>query len=202
MRISITKSDAGIASGIEYRSIFHIYQKHEVHKVISPILDPTKERRSGPTVKEQRAKCKEEKERKKSRLSHVEPDEKSFFLYRPYLAFYVPPRVLYVGNHKENARPVALIHAGPFWRWYRLQVGSSISNVLDPRGVVPRKHNGGDKQALKSDDRKLKGYKVRIWRLWGETGKDYVHSVKQIRKIGRGSDPDMLLEPGFTRDSR
>ena len=64
--------------------------------------------------------------------------------------------------------------------------------MIDPRGVVAWKHNGGDKKALKADDRKLKGYKVRTWRLWGETGKEYVRAVKQNRETGKGNDPDVL----------
>jgi hypothetical protein len=52
--------------------------------------------------------------------------------------------------------------------------------VVDPRGVVGWRHHGGDKGALKDDDRKLKGYKTRTRRLWGETGKEYVHDVKKM----------------------
>jgi hypothetical protein len=33
---------------------------------------------------------------------------------------------------------------------------------------------------------------VRTWRLWGETGKKYVHAVKAVRKTGEGLDPDMI----------
>lgn len=80
------------------------------------------------------------------------------------------------------------------WRTYKLQIGPSIATpgLLDPRGVVCWRHNGGDKQALKNDDRKLKGYKVRSWRLWGETGKEYVHDIKAKRKKGKGPDPDIV----------
>ena len=87
-----------------------------------------------------------------------------------------------------------LIHQGCFWREYKLQLGPSIGKpgVLDPRGVVAWKHNGGDKKALRADDRKLKGYRVRTWRLWGETGKEYVKSVKETRETGDGIDPDVL----------
>jgi hypothetical protein len=158
-----------------------------------------KERRSGPTVKQQKAKRKEKKERMDSGLPRIDPDDDAFFLHRPYLAFHVPPRVLYMGNSKRNAKPVVLIHEGCFWREYKLQLGPSISKpgVLDPRGVVAWRHNGGDEKALKADDHKLKGYKVRTWRLWGETGKEYVHTVKANRDAGEGLDPVVLEEPGF-----
>jgi hypothetical protein len=184
---------------IEQRSTFHVYQKHECHKSISPTTDPLKERRSGPTVKQQKAKRKEKKERMDSGLPRIDPDDDAFFLHRPYLAFHVPPRVLYMGNSKHNAKPVVLIHDGCFWREYKLQLGPSISKpgVLDPRGVVAWRHNGGDEKALKADDHKLKGYKVRTWRLWGETGKEYVHTVKANRDAGEGLDPVVLEEPGF-----
>jgi len=117
-------------------------------------------------------------------------------VHRPYLAFHVPPRVLYTGNTKRGTSPAVLIHEGCFWRSYKLQVGPSIAQpgVLDPRGVVSWKHNGGDKKALKADEHKLKGYKVRTWRLWGETGKEYVHEVKRNREAGEGVDPDVPSE--------
>jgi hypothetical protein len=50
---------------------------------------------------------------------------------------------------------------------------------------------------LKGDDHKLEGYKVRTWRLWGETGKNFVHTVKANREADEGFDPDLLEEPGF-----
>lgn len=119
--------------------------------------------------------------------------EDAFFLHSPYLAFHGPPRVLYTGNSKQSA-PAALIHSFAFWRKYKIQLGPAISQpgVIDPRGVVCWRHNGGDSKALKSNDKLLKGYKVRTWRLWGETGKDYVHRVKANRKASVGPDPDVI----------
>jgi hypothetical protein len=180
--------------GIIPRSVYHVYEKHECHKSISPVVDPTKERWSGPSRKEQKAKRLRKQERKDSGLPPVEPDDTAFFMHRPYLAFHAPPRVLYTGNSKYTAKPAVLIHDGCFWTKYKLQLGPSISQpgVIDPRGVVAWRHNGGDKKALKADDHKLKGYKVRGWRLWGETGKAYVHAVKAKRETGKGPDPDVL----------
>jgi hypothetical protein len=88
-----------------------------------------------------------------------------------------------------------LIHEACLWRTYRLQLGPSLAEkgVLDPRGVVSWRHNGGDKKALKTDGAKLKGYKVRTWRLWGETGKAYVRGVKETRLCSdEANDPDVL----------
>lgn len=97
-----------------------------------------------------------------------------------------------MGSSKHTAHPSVLIYDGCFWKEYKLQLLQSAPSVIDPRGVVAWRHNGGDKKALKLDDHKLKGYKVRTWRLWGETGEDYVHSVKATRKTGRGLDPDVI----------
>jgi hypothetical protein len=58
--------------------------------------------------------------------------------------------------------------------------------------VVCWRHHGGDAKAREADGKLLKGYKVRTWRLWCETGKDYVHKVKANRKAGLGPDPDVL----------
>jgi hypothetical protein len=181
---------------IKPRSVFHIYEKHECHKCISLVTDAALERRSGPTIKQQKERRKERKERQDAGLPRVEPDDNAFFLHRPYLAFHVPPRVLYTGSSKRTAQPAVLIHEGCFWKEYKLQLLPRIPGIIDPRGVVGWRHNGGDKKALKLDDHKLKGYKVRTWRLWGETGKDYVHSVKATRQTGDGLDPDVVKESG------
>ncbi|KAF2830640.1 hypothetical protein CC86DRAFT_165152 [Ophiobolus disseminans] len=175
-------------------STFHIYGEKECYKVISPALDPTKERRTGPTLKQLKARRAEQKERKASGLPPTAPNDNAFFLHRPYLAFHIPPHVLYTGNSKHGTTPAVLIHPGCFWKEYKLQLGPSIGlpGVLDPRGVVAWKHNGGEKKALKADAHKLKGYKVRTWRLWGETGKEYVQCVKRSRATGEAMDPDVL----------
>ncbi|KAI4685838.1 uncharacterized protein J4E88_003675 [Alternaria novae-zelandiae] len=186
------EDDLELPPSTEAKSIFHIYEKHKCHKSITPVLDPTLERRSGSTIKEQKATRKEKKERRDAGLPSVEPDDNAFFLHRPYLAFHVPPRVLYTGNSRHTAQLAILIHEGCFWKEYKLQLLSSTAGILDPRGVVPWRHNGGDKKALKGNHHKLKGYKVRTWRVWGETGKEYVRSVKDIRKTGEGQDPDVI----------
>jgi len=186
------EDDLELPPNTDAKSIFHIYEKHQCHKSITPVLDPTLERRSGPTIKEQKATRKEKKERRDAGLPSVKPDDNAFFLHRPYLAFHVPPHVLYTGSSKHTAQPAILIHEGCFWKEYKVQLLPSTPGILDPRGVVPWRHNGGDKKALKGDHHKLKGYKVRTWRLWGETGKGYIHCVRNIRKTGEGRDPDVI----------
>jgi hypothetical protein len=181
-------------------STYHIYHKKERHACISPSINPSKERFWGPCIKEQKEKKRQKKlqaaENKgdfgTTKVSSSQADD-TFFLHSPYLAFHGPPQVLYIGNSKQSS-PVALIHSFAFWRKYKIQLGSAISQpgVLDPRGVVCWRHNGGDSKALKSNDKLLKGYKVRTSRLWGETGKNYVHRVKANRKAGIGPDPDAI----------
>ncbi|KAF2874569.1 hypothetical protein BDV95DRAFT_666400 [Massariosphaeria phaeospora] len=175
-------------------STFHIYHKKEGgDRLISPVIDPSKERRWGPTVAESKAERNHDRALVKEGPAVEEADDDgSFFLHTPYLAFHNPPRVLYAGPSR-HANPAVLIHGSSCWRKWKLQLGPSIAlpGVLDPRGVVSWKHNGGNKQALKSDDRLLQGYKVGTWRLWGETGKTYVHNVNANRKAGTGVDPDV-----------
>lgn len=123
--------------------------------------------------------------------------EQSYFLHTPYLSFHTPPSALYTcptssPSRHRPAKPVALIHSGCFWRTYTIQLGASLAQpgVIDPRGVVSRRH-GGSKEKLKTNERALKGYKVRGWRLWGETGKAYVHRMRSLRASGAVfADPD------------
>ncbi|KAF2116387.1 hypothetical protein BDV96DRAFT_686754 [Lophiotrema nucula] len=199
LRLSTTASDYPLRN--EECSTYHIYHKHEQHRCISATIDPAKERWHGPTPKE----CKEKRQRRKLReeqkkeglttvaTSASEADDGSFYLHTPYLAFHNPPRVLYMGSTK-HCEPAVLIHDSLCWRKWKLQLGPSIAKpgVLDPRGVVSWRHNGGDSKARKEDHTKLKGYKVRTWRLWGETGKDFVHGIKTTRETGVGADPDVL----------
>lgn len=173
------------------RSTYHIYPHKEKHRRISSTVDFKKE---SPLSGAKRRARKQKKALKESSVvaeaQEGDPDD-AFFLQSPYLAFHSPPKVLYIGSDK-HAVPVVLIHGAMFWKKYRLQYGPSIAapGVVDPRGVVSWKHNGGDKATLKADDRKLKGYKVRTWRLWGETGKAYVQDVRASREAGTGEDPD------------
>lgn len=180
-------------------STLHIYPHKDRHTHIKPTKDLSKESSWGKAARKAR---KEHKENGNVlEVSESADGEGAFFLHSPYLAFHDPPKVLYMGADR-NATPIMLIHGGAFWRKYKLQLGSSIGTpgVIDPRGVVCWKHNGGDKHDLKADDKKLKGYKVRTWRLWGETGKAYVHGTKANRKAGIRPDPDVLDDLGYGED--
>jgi hypothetical protein len=199
-RISVTRlpdaQDDDELTNFPLTSTYHIYSVHPCHKLITPTSDPSKDRRGGPTLKEQKEHRKDTLSRKTIGLPPIDPDENAFFLHKPYLAFHMPPYVLYLGNSRHVNTPAVLIYQSCFWRSYRVQLGPALAQpgVLDPRGVIAWKHNGGDKKALDFDARKLKGYKVRTWRLWGETGREYVHGVKKIRQVGKGQDPDVVSE--------
>ncbi|KAF2020659.1 hypothetical protein BU24DRAFT_5671 [Aaosphaeria arxii CBS 175.79] len=201
-QFNATTSFDPLLTSNELRSTYHVYHKRERHAVLTTAVDSTRERWSGPNVKELKA---ERIQRKLSRtrtipcpgnqsteLDAVDNDA-SFLLYTPYLSFHDPPRVLYTQTSNVGV-PLMLIHTKSFWRSYKLQFGPSIAKpgVIDPRGVVSWKNNGGDKKILKSDDQRLKGYKVKTWRLWGEGGKEYVHNLRAKRKANVGPDPDVL----------
>jgi hypothetical protein len=71
---------------------------------------------------------------------------------------------------------------GAFWRSWNLQFGPDLKDIIDPRGVVKWEHRSNPNNTALNDDRALKGYKVRTWRLWGESGKEYHRQVNSHRK--------------------
>lgn len=174
---------------------YHIYPQKKHHKSIQKAIDFSNESRFGTAKR--KLKDKKNKQPQNTVVDKQDGVDASFFLHKPYFAFHRPPKVLYAGADKR-AKPVVLIHASEFWREYKLQYGDSLAAgvVLDPRGVVTWKHNGGNSEDLKLDDRKFKGYKVRTRRLWGESGKQYVHQIKTNRHSDTGHDPDVLVTTG------
>ncbi|KAF1922978.1 uncharacterized protein M421DRAFT_49582, partial [Didymella exigua CBS 183.55] len=180
------------------RTVLHIYFEHPcAHKVITPVLSPSQERRFGPSLRQQKQRRMAKKAAKK--LRDQEPEETSYLLHTPYLSFHMPPAVLYAGTSRyAPAAPLALVHSHCFWRAYTIQLGPSLRapGVIDPRGVVSWAHNGVSKGDLQrdgaGDGRALKGYRVRGWRLWGENGRAYVHSVRNLRRARVAfDDPDV-----------
>jgi hypothetical protein len=106
--------------------------------------------------------------------------ENSFFVHKPYVSFHHPPRTLRRGLTKD-APVVGLVHNSSFWRRWRVQFGEQLKDVIDPRGVVPEEYEDAKSRT--------KGYKVRSWRLWGESGKAYHAQVNADRKAGIGKPP-------------
>lgn len=191
------------------RTILHIYHsRHSAHKLITPQLSAPQERRWGPTLREQKA-LRHAKAAQKAQKAHTTPqphslDPAAFFLHKPRLAFHRPPCVLYTGSsHYDPAVPAALIHSSCFWAAFRIQIGPALAQpgVVDPRGVVSWAHNGGTRGFLRRDERGagrlLRGYRVRGWRVWGETGRAYVRDVWERRAAKVvGGDPDGELKGG------
>jgi len=105
----------------------------------------------------------------------------TYYLRKPYVSFHHAPRTLRKGTTKD-APVVCLIHNSSFWRKWKLQFGANIQYVIDPRGVVPKEY-ACDARPQQNISR-VKGYGVRSWRLWCETGKAYHRQVNEARKSG------------------
>jgi len=71
-----------------------------------------------------------------------------------------------------------LIHNSWFWRRWKLQFGSGLAEdgVIDPRGLVSQDYHDPVKDAYA-----LKGYPVRSWRMWCDSGKAYHREVNKKR---------------------
>jgi hypothetical protein len=195
-QIDITRLPTSNSScTLSTHTTYHIYHIKDRHTPISTCANAPKDRHFGLSLSEQKARLKSEKACETS-ANKITPN---FFLHKPNLAFHKPPYVLYAWPSEHSVCPTVLIHSSCFWRSYKIQLGPSIAEpgVLDPRGVVSWKHNGGDKQTLKCDEKLLKGYKVRSWRLWGDSGKSYIRSINTLRKQPNGNangnaDPDII----------
>jgi hypothetical protein len=150
-------------------SIWHIYHKGDRHMSITPFLNPKKEfgfnkkRHEKPTAEDSKSQ---------------KDDESNYFIHHPTLIFHNPPRTLRRGN--KNGTPICLIKCGTFWRNWTIQFGD-LKDVIDPRGVVKWECRSNTNNTV-NNDRALKGYKVRSWRVWGESGKEYHRQVNSRRK--------------------
>ncbi|KAF2754905.1 hypothetical protein EJ05DRAFT_137677 [Pseudovirgaria hyperparasitica] len=119
----------------------------------------------------------------------------SFFLQQPILSFHAPPHLLRRGHTKSSQAqlpPVCLIHNSSFWNSWKIQIGPSLATegVIDPRGVVCAEHTGDHV----NNEKALKGYGVRSWRMWGESGKKYHRLVNSQRKDTQKTDMKSVEE--------
>ncbi|KAF4231828.1 hypothetical protein CNMCM6457_005127 [Aspergillus fumigatiaffinis] len=96
-------------------------------------------------------------------------DPNGYFVHRPYLSFARPPRTLRSGGSKDG-QTICLIQSYAGWRRWRLQFGRDLGDAIDP-GESCR-------------------YRVRSWRLWGESGKAYHREVNSKRKQGLWTEED------------
>ncbi|KAI9925061.1 hypothetical protein MW887_006469 [Aspergillus wentii] len=104
----------------------------------------------------------------------------TYFIHVPFLAFHNPARTLRRGGSK-SCEPICLINDDWFWKRWNIQFGDDIGKALDRRGVV-RWENRSNRDNSLDDDCALKGYKVRSWRAWYESGKYYHRDVNEKRK--------------------
>jgi hypothetical protein len=172
-------------------STYYVYHEGEEHFLLSPVTKPPKEKKkknkanqddnAGPEKGTAEAECKE-----------VVADEDCYFVHQPYVSFHSPPRTLRRGNSKHGT-PICLIQNSWCWKRWKLQFGERLADVIDARGVVSWEYNANDTE----EDKALKGYKVRSWRLWGESGKEYHREVNEKRKreaLGKESLPPSLSD--------
>ena len=109
-------------------------------------------------------------------------EQNTYYIRKPYVSFHNAPRTLRKGATKDG-HVVCLIHNSTFWRKWKLQFGEQLRYAVDPRGVLPKEY---DYPAQPSQNIScVKGYRVRSWRLWGETGKAYHREVNATRKAGQ-----------------
>ena len=156
-------------------SEYHVYHEGEEHVCIIPFLDPTKE--FGYNKKRQQALAADYTRRNRTEAN-------SYFVHRPALFFHDPPRTLRRGNRKTS-EPICIIHSAAFWREWTMQFGSNLPDIIDPRGLVGWEHRSRPDNSVSGDAQALKGYKVRTWRCWGESGKNYHRMVNHKRKTGQ-----------------
>ncbi|KAF2415506.1 hypothetical protein EJ08DRAFT_703880 [Tothia fuscella] len=121
-----------------------------------------------------------------------EVDSNSYYVHQPYVSFHCPPRTLRHGATKSST-PICIIKNSWFWRSWTLQFGNRLEEAIDPRGVVSWAYNTPEKAPTIPEEFAVKGYKVRKWRLCGETGKAYHHEVNKMRK-------EQTLEAGHDRE--
>ncbi|KAJ5273729.1 hypothetical protein N7478_008854 [Penicillium angulare] len=176
-------------------SEYHVYHEGMDHVVITPFLDPTKEW----GYNEKRYKRQTEDRTYHQRGSK---DSNSYFLHKPILLFCDPPRTLRRGSSKKRT-PLCLIINSAFWREWNIQLSSNLEEIIDSRGIVRWEHRSKPNNYIGKNDYALKGYKVRTWWVWGESGGEYHHRVNARRKGLRegGKREIRAFEPAFAEDS-
>jgi hypothetical protein len=117
----------------------------------------------------------------------------TYYVHQPFLSFHSPPRTLRHGATKTSPT-ICLIKNSWLWRSWKLQFGKRLADhdVVDPRGVVNLIHDAPKKEF---GEKGVKGYKVRSWRLWCESGKAYHHKINAhmnwLSKASTISPPSM-----------
>ncbi|KAJ5999847.1 hypothetical protein N7481_000256 [Penicillium waksmanii] len=178
-------------------SEYHVYHESEYNVHITPFLDKTKEFGHDSNRQSDSEEAGDHED------SHRRSDESnSYFLHQPKLLFHNPPRVLRRGSHRDG-EPICLLYSAPFWSHWNVQFQDNLPDILDPRGMVPFENRSSLDNTTKGDDCALTGYKVRTWRVWGESGKAYHNRVNARRKMKRdeGLDEVAIHEPKFADEA-
>ncbi|KAB8238571.1 uncharacterized protein BDW43DRAFT_119688 [Aspergillus alliaceus] len=128
--------------------------------------------------------------RRQKEASLLPEDPNGYIIHTPYVSFHQPPQTLRRGGSK-TAPPICLIHNYGLWRRWKVQFGDRIADAIDPRGVVGWGCRTNPDNSVE-DDCALKGYRVRSWRLWAESGKRYHKEVNAKRKEGVYSEDDLF----------
>lgn len=155
-------------------SEYNVYHEGDRNICITPFLQLEKE--PGYNKKQHRHQAEEY-----AHLNYGSDELNSYFVHTPVISFRDPPRTLRRGN-KKQAKPICMLNCSSFWTKWTLQFGDNLEHVLDPRGVVKWEHRSNANNSTARDDRALKGHRLRSWRLWGESGREYHHSMNSRRK--------------------
>lgn len=208
-------------------SEYHVYREHagKAHICITPFCDITKEpgyknnnkkKKNaktiiigiGPGSKAAVAEIKRERERELQEQEQEELEaqcspsqtqlENSYYVHRPLVSsWHDPPRTLRRGNNRDG-EPICIINSSACWKDWNIQFSHNLSNIIDPRGLVRYENRSRADNSTAHDDHAIRGYKVRSWRSWGETGKEYHRQVNARREAleeEKGEDPDTSFEP-------
>ncbi|CAI7661500.1 unnamed protein product [Penicillium bialowiezense] len=147
-------------------SVWHVYREGFDHISVTPFLVPGKE--YGGSSDDNR-----------SYESYFQKPN-GYFVHLPSLLFHNPPRTLRRGHKKGD--PICTIKLGAFWNEWIVQFSGNLKNAIDPRGLVKWECRSNLENSTSNDIREWKGYKVRTWRVWGETGAEYHRTVNARRK--------------------
>ncbi|CRG91609.1 hypothetical protein PISL3812_08659 [Talaromyces islandicus] len=165
-------------------SEYHVYRasptKEHIH--ITPFRDSTKE--PGSNSRSQGHLSSFDYANPACNNKSTDVENGSWFVHRPLLSWHDPPRTLRRGDTKHG-EPVCVINSRAFWREWNIQFSSQLSRIIDPRGLVRWENHSSrsnDNNSKTADECAFKGYKVRTWRSWGESGKEYHRQVNLHRK--------------------
>lgn len=200
-------------------SEYHVYREHagKGHICITPFCDITKEpgyknnskKKNktktitigiGPGSKAAAADLEREREDEARYSPSQHQVDNSYFVHRPLISsWHDPPRTLRRGNTRAG-EPICIINSAACWKEWNIQFCAKLGHIIDPRGLVRYENRSRVDNSTAHDDHAIRGYKVRTWRSWGETGKEYHRQVNARRKAleeEKGQKEDDEKEQNF-----